>query len=203
MGKKWSPNKYEEEDFGDNDEDLQPDRRKKKTANQNPLLVPADFILQLFDMSRGTFQKWLKAGCPKHSHGKYDFRAVHQWFLENIYKVGEEDGVLQVSARTEYWQAKAKRETIRANIDEQSVMQREVVEKEWALRLAVLVSGLKNLSNRLPPVLQGKSIIESQEIVKKETKRFQDDLQKPMKILPGMRVVIDREDDGRNDLVSR
>lgn len=128
-------------------------------------------IAELFEVTPRSIQHWHKAGCPRVSRGKWDARAVLEWWLQNVFDNREDvqDETLR-QAKSQYWKWKAKREKVLALKDEGKVLSREDSDMEFAARAAAFRAMIEGLCNRLPPILVGRKIEEISAILKQETK---------------------------------
>ena len=140
------------------------------------LIVSTSDVQAFFGVSRKTVHVWNKNGCPKVKHGKYNLKAVFDWWWENIaaYHTSEIlDGSLE-NARREYWQAKAEGERIKVDQLKETLVSWDKIDIEWCARVAVVTSGLSAFADRLPPLLEGKSRPQMQNVIKQEVWQLRD-----------------------------
>ena len=112
-------------------------------------------ISKFFGVTKRAVQLWAKDGnCPKMSHGMYDLREVHKWWLKNIYVNSGVDSEEIIELRKEdlRWKidiAKMKAEKIKGQL-----VSKDEIAKQWALRLAAVSSGLDMLPYQVAPHLE-------------------------------------------------
>jgi phage terminase Nu1 subunit (DNA packaging protein) len=110
-------------------------------------------------------------GCPKIRKAQWDLAAIIAWWAENIYEpkieAGEKDESLK-NARQKYWAAKAEKEEINVSQLKGELIPKKTLSDLWGSRVVEVKQGLLNLSDRLPPVLEGKTQPEIREVVHKE-----------------------------------
>ncbi|MBU0977842.1 MAG: terminase small subunit [Nanoarchaeota archaeon] len=163
------------------------EEEESRKANINfDLILSTSEIGAFFGVSRIAVHKWHKSGCPKIKYGKFDLKAVFDWWWLNIasYHTSEIlDGSLE-DARREYWQAKA--EGMRLEVDKikETLVSWNKIETEWCSRVAVVTSGLSAFADRLPPLLEGKARAEVQKIIKDEVWQLRDSYARKGKYTP-------------------
>jgi phage terminase Nu1 subunit (DNA packaging protein) len=77
------------------------------------MILTTKQVSQGFHVTAKTVAEWVKRGMPKEGHGKFDFFKVCEWWAENIYRIDDTSNV--VDAKEKYWQAKARREVVKAD----------------------------------------------------------------------------------------
>jgi len=156
------------------EEELRQEEESQKPKSN--LIVATSDVQAFFGVSRKTIHVWNKNGCPKASYGKYDLKAVFDWWWENIasYHTSEIlDGSME-DARRDYWQAKAEGERIKVDQLKESVVSWERIEQEWCARVGAVTAGLSAFADRLPPLLEGKSRPEMQKTIADEVWALRD-----------------------------
>lgn len=135
------------------------------------LLWTTSDLSEFFDVHERTIRAWSKKGMPKIGHGKWDPKAVHRWWLENIYgdskSADEADSGIR-EHKTRYWKAKAVREEIRAEVDRGALIPRKAVIASWTWRIAEVKKGLTALKDRLAGRLAAKTRDEAYQILDEE-----------------------------------
>ena len=126
-------------------------------------------IALFFDVTTRQLTNWIKLGCPKEARGKYDLKAVHRWWLENIYgNKNQTDDANINQTKHEYWTHKARNEKVKADLAEGAVMPRADIISEWAKRVHEVSSGLDALSLRIAPLVVGKDEKDIERIISDE-----------------------------------
>lgn len=126
-----------------------------------------------FGVTGRTIQLWTKNGnCPKLRHGMYDLKAVFDWWKENI-STGDESKEAQ-DVKLEYWAWKLEEKKIKVQTLQGQLRTEEQIVKEWAARMSEITTGLQALSRRLPPMIDGKSKAEQQQIIDNEIWKLRD-----------------------------
>jgi len=140
---------------------------KSEKEQFGSLEVSVSFLARLFGKTERTVTDWCnKRGCPKLGHGRFDLRAVLDWWLENIYESTAEasdESIQDVKRR--YWAAKAEREEIRVAQEKGKLIQEDEVSHQWALRMGEVANGLEMFVYRLPPLLEGRNQAEMRAIL--------------------------------------
>jgi phage terminase Nu1 subunit (DNA packaging protein) len=116
-------------------------------------------LARFFGLSARAVQLWAKDGCPRLKHGRWDLKAVFDWWWENIapdkLTSGSGDESL-AKVRRDYWAIKKERERMRLELDNKDLIPRAKVEDDEAAKVAAVTSGLSLLIDRLPPLLEGR-----------------------------------------------
>ena len=170
--------------FNTLEDELREDEESKKTKSN--LVVSTSDVQMFFGVSRKTVHTWNKNGCPKVKHGKYDLKAVFDWWWENIaaYHTSEILDRSMEDARRDYWQAKAEGERIKVDQLKESVVSWDKIELEWCARVGVVTAGLNAFADRLPPLLEGKSRAEMQKTIADEVWQLRDSYARKGKYSP-------------------
>lgn len=160
---------------------------KPKAGNKasDELIVSTRAVAEFFGITQRAVQLWVKdGGCPKIRHGIFDLKAVFAWWQENIADISANGDESTQDIKREYWRAKGEYERVRVDQLKGTLIAREKVEKGWGERIITLFAGLENLKNRLPPILQGKSIAEMSEAIESELNLLREGLKKPGEYFP-------------------
>ncbi len=135
------------------------------------MIVSSKDLCEIFDISPKTLSRWGRSGCPKLKKDQWDLQTIVEWWAENIYEARiereEKDESLK-EARQRYWRAKAEKEEINVSLIKGEFIPKKKLADLWGARVIEVRQGLLNLSDRLSPVLIGKSQPEIKEIVHKE-----------------------------------
>lgn len=150
------------------------------------LILSTSEIAAFFGVSRVSVHKWNKNGLPKIKHGKYDLKIVFDWWWDNIaqYHTAELVDKSMEDARRSYWTAKAEGERIKVDKLKDTLIAWVEIESEWCARVAVVTSGLNAFSDRLPPLLEGKTRPQAQEIIRNEIWMLRDSYARRGKYTP-------------------
>ena len=145
--------------------------------SEQEIIVTTAQACSFFEVSRNTLSKWKQAGCPQVSRGRWDLKAVFDWYWENIAaeRAAQEAGDESLTeARRKYWWEKARGEEMKNERESGRLILKENVVREWAFRVAQVTEGLSAFAKRLPPLLEGKSQKEIQRILKDEAWKLRD-----------------------------
>lgn len=141
----------------------------------NPIILSTKGIAAFFDVSIRAVQHWAASGCPKLGRGRYDLKAVHAWWWENIgadraaAEAGDESLAEQ---RRLYWAAKAERERLAVEREKGELLPKAEIAVEWSARVREVANGLQSLAMRLPPLIAGKDAREVRDIVKHNVRQI-------------------------------
>ena len=147
------------------------------------MIVTTKQLSELFNITDRAVRMWADKGCPKAGHGKWPLGDVLRWWLENIYQAENDDEALQ-EAKLEYWQAKARNETIKADIAEKSVMLIKDFKEAWLWRVSEMSSGLGAMPMRLAPLIAGKDEQDARKILASEIWKIRDKFSRTGKLTP-------------------
>ncbi len=147
------------------------------------MIVATRQIADLFSITDSAVRKWSDKGCPKSGHGKWNLKDVLNWWLENVYQA-EEDGEALAEAKLEYWHAKARTETVKADIAENSVMVIKDFKDAWLWRVSEMSSGLGSLPMRIAPLITGKTEAEVRKVLGSELWTIRDKFARTGKFTP-------------------
>jgi hypothetical protein len=82
--------------------------------------------------------------------------------------------------------AKAKREELLVEQLNENLVPRAEIASEWAARVVEITAGLTALTNRLPPLLEGKDRVEMREIIREEIWNLRDQYAREGRYCPEM-----------------
>jgi hypothetical protein len=130
-------------------------------------------VADFFGVTIRTVQLWTKTGsCPKEKHGLYNLKAVFNWWKESI---GSEQDSRQIEdVKLDYWRAKADRERFRADAEKGEYFPKSRIVSEWAARMGEVTAGLVALSDRIPPLIEGKDRDDQRDIIAHEVWALRD-----------------------------
>lgn len=142
--------------------------RSDSATTYDALILGTGLVAEFFGISDVTLGAWQKNGCPKLNRGRWDLKAVFEWWLENICQdqTGIDDSFAGV--RKLYWGEKYRGEKFKNDIQEGKFAAWDLIEKEWIGRIVAVTSGLTSHGDRLPPLLEGRSRAEMREIILQE-----------------------------------
>ena len=144
-------------------------------------------VCKFFDITAQTLSNWKEQGCPQVKYGTWDLKAVFDWWWENIAsdKAAREGGDESMNeAKRIYWWEKAKGEQYKNEQLAESLIAKDKIAKEWAARVAEVASGLSAMTDRLPPLLEGKTQADMRQIISDETWRMRDHYARKGKFCP-------------------
>ncbi len=124
-----------------------------------------------FDTTSRTIQRWAEAKCPQVKRGWFDLKAVTAWWLENIFesKVDESDETIR-HYRQQYEKWRSEKVRIEVETTKGNLLDHQTVVNMAVQQVRAIKGGLEALSNRLAPVLAGKSLNEIRAIIDRETR---------------------------------
>ena len=140
-------------------------------------------VAEIFGVTQQSLSLWAGRGCPKQGHGKWDIAMVLQWWLDNLYQSGD-DTEEMAQAKLEYWQAKARNESVKADISEGKVIPVDEIKKAWAWRVSEMSNGLGSLPMRLAPLIAQKNERETRSILDSEIWKIRDQFSRTGKFTP-------------------
>jgi len=153
------------------------------------MIITTQQAVEIFGVTKKTLSLWVKKGMPKYKHGQYDANLVVRWWADNIYRA-EDDNEGVVDAKEKYWQAKARNETVKADLAEEKVMPVEDFKKAWSWRVSEIFGGVLSWSMRLSPLLVGKTDKEIQSIVYSEAWSLCDKFSRAGKFTPAVKIPV-------------
>lgn len=151
------------------------------------LKVNTASVCEFFDITDRTLRNWKERGCPEIKKGQFDLKAVFEWWWEHIAsdKAAREGGDESMNeAKRIYWWEKAKGEQYKNEQLAASLIPKDHIAKEWSARVAEVSSGLSALTDRLPPLLEGKAQPDMRQIISDETWRMRDHYARKGKFCP-------------------
>lgn len=149
------------------------------------MIITTTQAAEIFGTTKKTIAEWVKRGMPKHKHGQFDAALIVQWWADQVYRAEDDnEGILE--AKESYWKAKARNETVKADLAEEKVMPVEDFKKAWAWRVSEIFNGVLSWSMRLSPLLAGKKDKEIQSIVYNEAWMLCDKFSRTGKFTPAV-----------------
>ena len=140
------------------------------------MVVTTKTACEFFSVDRSTLGRWRDAFDEKGAYNcyinknKWDLRKLVELWADNVHggdsKLTGDDAL--DGAKRQYWQAKARVESVRADQAERSVFSREEVVSKWRKKNVAVCTGLELFADRLPPLLEGHNQLEMREIIDKE-----------------------------------
>lgn len=150
------------------------------------MIITTAQVAEAFGVTSQTVAIWVKKGLPKHAYGKFDLATTIQWWVTTMYRAEDDDADIK-DAKEAYWQAKARNETVKADLAEEKVMPIEDFKKAWAWRVSEVFSGILGWSMRLSPLLVGKTDKEIQSILENEAWSLCDKFSRTGKFTPAVK----------------
>jgi len=144
------------------------DSKPESLFSGSLIVVGSDYLGHLFGITGRAVRKWPEMGCPKLARGRFDLKAVFDWWWQNIAQDRAAAGAGEDSineAKRLYWWEKAHGEQTKNKRESEQLIPREEIAVEWAARMAEVANGLQSLSMRLPPLISGKEQREVRNIV--------------------------------------
>ena len=145
---------------------------KKKSFERvaRELTVSSAACSELFGIQPATLKSWKLKGCPSAGHNQWDLRQVLEWWQKNLLESKQEDvDDTLAEIKREYWGHRSRREKVKADEAENSVLPFEELDEEWGLRAGIYRAGLLSFSSRLPPLLIGKAQLDMRQILHDES----------------------------------
>ena len=147
------------------------------------MIVSTKDLAEAFEVAERTVRHWSTAGLPKVGHNQYDLKSALKWWLDNIENSSDTPDIQ--TAKAEYWQAKARREKVAADLAEKKVAPVDDYKKAWSWPISELRSGLLQLPLRLSQLVAGKSEIEIRKKIYDEVWSLLDRSSRTGKWTPG------------------
>lgn len=130
---------------------------REKQSDATAWLCSNAQLASLLEVSQKTICEWAKNGMPKVSTGTYDFAKVFPWWKKEIYEGKEDQDETITEAKRKYWVERARRETMRNDIQLENLLPCEKVYPEWTARAAGLRQTLIAIPSRMAPTLANQS----------------------------------------------
>lgn len=134
-------------------------------------------IAEFFGITPRAVTKWHESGCPRVKRGRWNLKAVFDWWWENLAqsRAVEEAGDESMNeAKRLYWWEKAKSEEIKNQKLSGALAAWDEIEQEWCARVIAVTSGLGSLEHRLPPLLEGRTRKDMQSVIREEIRTLRD-----------------------------
>ena len=149
---------------------------------KNRIVLGSGDTADFFNVTTRSLGNWKASGCPCDARGKWDLRAVLDWWLENIYEGGggKEESVGDIgAAKLAYWRAHGERERLRVDRERAALIPVDDVHTAWAERVSEVCAGLENLVFRLPGLLEGKAREDMAGIIRGEVRALRANYARP------------------------
>ena len=144
----------------------------------NPKKAKRTEIAAIFGVHPATVSRWKDAGCPCDPEGSiYSSPDVHKWLIDRATMDMPKDkdtSTCDSPALERYRIARAAMAELDLKIKEESLIDKDTVSREWALRVSEVAAGLEFLADRLPPLLVGKEREDIRAIIDDEVWRLRD-----------------------------
>lgn len=140
-------------------------------------------IAEIFGVTDRSIRMWAGKGCPREGRGKWNVRDVLAWWLENIYKADEDTNESKKS-KDQYWDAKARTETVKADVAEKESIKVKDFMEAWVWRLSEMSNGLGAIPMRISPLLAMKTETECRSILDMEIWKIRDKFARTGKFTP-------------------
>lgn len=137
-------------------------------------------IAAAFGTTARTIRTWTAKGMPRNSDGTYSLPSCIEWSIIESQggpapKGNEADDTwLQLYRSERYKIAKIERKKLKGDL-----MPKDEISQQWALRLAHAKSTFMNFTDRLPPLLVGKTRENIRETLKAEIRELLTNYCKP------------------------
>jgi hypothetical protein len=132
------------------------------------IIISTKELSDFFEITPQAIALWHKRGCPKIKHGRWNLKAVFDWYLINVLDLQNGESGNLADVKYVYWQAKSEREFFELEIKKGKFLSLSEIEAAWAARVDVVTRGLEIFKDRLPPLLVGKSRSEIAGILSEE-----------------------------------
>lgn len=130
---------------------------REKQSEPVGWICSTEQLCQLFRVTRKTIAEWVKKGMPKIAIGTFDFQKVFPWWMDGIYQGLEDRDETITEAKRKYWVERARRETMRNDIQVGALLPCDKVYPAWSERAADLRQSLITLPPRMAPILSSRS----------------------------------------------
>ena len=132
--------------------------------------VSRSIVAKLFRCTSTNINRLVERGMPQLKNGRYDLFEVVGWRLDEIALMGGKAESKEAQKWLIRWRrSKALRDEFAHKREAGDFVPVEAVKGEYQARLQVLVAGLLAYTDRLPPLLAGKSREEIRETLADET----------------------------------
>jgi len=132
-----------------------------------------DLVAAFFGVTARTVQNWCKDGdCPHTDHGRYDLKAVFDWWLLSVGSEQDSEEIKDIKAEYWFWQKENSR--LKAQEKDALLIKREDIYTAWGERMAEVATGLQALADKLPTILEGHKKAEQRAIIAREIWRIRD-----------------------------
>ena len=142
------------------------------------ITVTTPQLLKLLGVkAKSTFHTWKKLGFDVAviKHGQWNLNLALEWWLSNIYSGSTEGDTPSITEeKLRYAKAQADKMEIQVKVLKGDLKPKDEIHRQWADRMAVVISGLTMYEGRLPPLLEGKTQGEMRVVIKKENHRLRD-----------------------------
>jgi hypothetical protein len=148
------------------------------------IIVSTKQLSNFFGVTPQAIALWHRRGCRKLMHGRWDLKAVFNWYLINVLDLQNGEAGSLADVKLSYWQARTEREFFELEIKKKKFLSLSEIEAGWAYRVGVVASGLEALKFRLPPLLEGKTRREIAKILDVEIYELRKAYEKKGKYCP-------------------
>ncbi len=141
--------------------------------SKNAVVLTSQQIRETFGIAgSGTLTRWKTLGADTAylSRNRWDLKEFLNFYLLNIADSSDDPSL--EAAKLEYWQARAERERVQVDQLKDKLISWAQVQKSWAARVGLVVSGLQAWSARLPPLLVGKDRSEIKNVIRDEVREL-------------------------------
>jgi len=122
------------------------------------LMVSTGMVVDLYQTSRNTVDKWIRGGAPKHERGWWDLKELIKWRGESAGSQGLTPSAAanKIVADTRYKDARANIEQLRLQQIIGTVIPVEIMQQRLENTFFAFSQSLKNLAESLYPELSAK-----------------------------------------------
>lgn len=132
------------------------------------LIVGTGTLCHYYGITPPALQKWVNAGCPRHSRGWFNLREVRQWrdggTTADVAKTGDLR-TAKMAVDLQYRKTKSEREKLLLEILRGEYYSKEEAVEEWATRALELKVALFDWVKTLPMELAGKDLDEMERVL--------------------------------------
>lgn len=146
-------------------------------------------VAEAFGVVTKTITRWKEEGLPMNADGKtFNLPDAISWAIDRAKAAVCETKEPDEASRwmTEFRKERALMAKIERRRTEESLVEWSEIERQWAERVGLVTSGLALFSDRLPPILEGKSQPEMRELIRSEVRLLRESYAREGKYFPSV-----------------
>jgi hypothetical protein len=145
-------------------------------------------LCRLLRVSRTSIAKYAKLGMPRESRGRWKVFLAHDWWLENIVGMDQNNGAPETSelsqAKLKWYQARAEAAEFKLEIEKGNYYSTDQIKSSWIDRIGIVRAGLINFCDRISPMLTGKTQDQIYKTIREEVNRLLADFARSSRLTP-------------------